>query len=460
METTKIRVKFSQVKYQYITVLGVNLISLCHGFAVGWLSAAVPILKAEDTPLQSGPLTVQQTMWLGGVYPLGGVVGNGVFGILVNYFGRPMSMSLLALPNFIFWLTVLFANNFNQLVVGRFIGGFTAGLFVCVPSFVAEIANKDIRGFLGLMGPLIVTVGILLSYICGAFIQYRSVPYCFIGFPVLFFVAMFFTPETPHKLIGKDRIQKAERSMIFYNNGNCGDGNGYDVRVELDKLKVVVKQQEEDRKKNSFKLILRKDSLKGLSIGIALAAVSIFSGIIVMTMYAAQLFIDSGANFDANLSAIILGILQVCGTYASSMLVDRIGRRILLGISSLGAAVALFVFGTFSYLVKQGFDLTSVDWIPVASASFYIFVNCVGVKPMPYLYVAEILPGNTRNVGLSICMMSLTLFSTTTVFTLPLLIELFDLHAVMWTYGCICLLGILFSVFVMSETKGKNLNKI
>ncbi|KAG4078315.1 hypothetical protein HA402_013025 [Bradysia odoriphaga] len=139
----KIKVKFSQVKYQYVTVLGVNLISLCHGFAVGWLSSAVPILKAEDTPLASGPLTVQQTMWLGGVYPLGGVVGNGVFGILANYFGRPMSMSLLALPNFIFWLTVLFANNFNQLVVGRFIGGLSAGLFVCVPSFVAEIANKE-----------------------------------------------------------------------------------------------------------------------------------------------------------------------------------------------------------------------------------------------------------------------------------------------------------------------------
>lgn len=81
--------------------LTVNIISLCHGFAVGWLSAAVPILKSEDTPLQSGPLTVEQTMWLGGVYPLGGFVGNCIFGILVNYFGRITSMSLLAIPNFV-----------------------------------------------------------------------------------------------------------------------------------------------------------------------------------------------------------------------------------------------------------------------------------------------------------------------------------------------------------------------
>lgn len=57
-------------------------------------------------------------------------------------------------------------------------------------------------------------------------------------------------------------------------------------------------------------------------------------------------------------------------------------------------------------------------------------------------------------------MMALTLFSSFSVFTLPLFVELFDLYAVMWGYGCICVLGILFSIFVMKETKGKNLNKL
>lgn len=113
--------------------------------------------------------------------------------------------------------------------------------------------------------------------------------------------------------------------------------------------------------------------MKGLLTGITLVAVSIFSGIIAMTVYAAPVFIDSGAVFDANISAIILGLLQVCGIYVSSMLVDRIGRRILLGISSFGAAMSLFAFGTFSYLVKQGFDLTFVDWIPVVRFDFEIF---------------------------------------------------------------------------------------
>lgn len=115
-------VKFSQVKFQYVAVFGglieskillrcllqlktlsfiVNIISFCHGFAVGWLSPATPILKSKDTPLLSGPLTLEQTMWLGGVYHMGAVLGNCVFGVLVNYFGRTTPMSLLALPNIV-----------------------------------------------------------------------------------------------------------------------------------------------------------------------------------------------------------------------------------------------------------------------------------------------------------------------------------------------------------------------
>lgn len=138
MEVRK-KIQFNQVKYQYLTVLGgephllfsfrcylqtlllVNIISLCHGFAVGWLSAAVPILKSKGTPLQSGPLTVEQTMWLGGVYPLGGFVGNCVFGVLVNYFGRVASMSLLALPNFVSE-TIMHFKTFQNSVLYRYSG--------------------------------------------------------------------------------------------------------------------------------------------------------------------------------------------------------------------------------------------------------------------------------------------------------------------------------------------------
>lgn len=111
---------------------------------------------------------------------------------------------------------------------------------------------------------------------------------------------------------------------------------------------------------------------------------SIFSGIIVLTLYTAKWFSDSGSNFDPDISAIIVGVLQVCGVYVSSLLVDRVGRKLLFGCSSFGASICLLVFGAFTFLKKEelnvGFYLSLVDWIPVASASLYIFANCVGMR--------------------------------------------------------------------------------
>lgn len=67
------------------------------------------------------------------------------------------------------------------------------------------------------MGPLIVTIGILIAYICGAFVEYKLVSYYFIGFPVLFSVVMYFTPETPHALIRKNDIQESIANLIKFN---------------------------------------------------------------------------------------------------------------------------------------------------------------------------------------------------------------------------------------------------
>lgn len=65
------------------------------------------------------------------------------------------------------------------------------------------------RGFLGVMGPLSIAVGVLASYICGALVEYSSIPYCIIGFPILFLIVMLLIPETPHTLIRQKKMQES-----------------------------------------------------------------------------------------------------------------------------------------------------------------------------------------------------------------------------------------------------------
>lgn len=63
------------------------------------------------------------------------------------------------------------------------------------------------RGFLGVMSPLSIAVGVLVAYICGALFEYDTVPYCIIGFPVLFLIVMGIIPDTPHTLIRQKKLQ-------------------------------------------------------------------------------------------------------------------------------------------------------------------------------------------------------------------------------------------------------------
>lgn len=121
------------------------------------------------------------------------------------------------------------------------------------------------------------------------------------------------------------------------------------------------------------------------------------SGVFAITTFASHVFKKSNVNFDANLSAIIMGVLNLVGVSVSSMLMDSWGRRKLFGLSCTLSSVALMVFGTFTYLNVGGFDLSSFSWVPVTSVSFYIFVSAAGMRPLPFVYIAEVLPDNVSS---------------------------------------------------------------
>lgn len=122
------------------------------------------------------------------------------------------------------------------------------------------------------------------------------------------------------------------------------------------------------------------------------------SGTFAISTYASHVFKQSNANFDANISAIIMGILQNVAIYVSSLLIDSWGRRILFGLSSCLSALALVFFATFSYLNYNGLDMSTVFWLPVFSVSLFSFVNCAGMRPLAFVYVAEVLPDDVSTV--------------------------------------------------------------
>lgn len=127
-------------------------------------------------------------------------------------------------------------------------------------------------------------------------------------------------------------------------------------------------------------------------IGPTLMAVSQFSGSFVLTNYAVTIFQKSGSNYSPHTSSIVFGCLQIAGTYVTTLFIDRFGRKVLLIISGSGCAIGLTVMGTFSYLVECGLDASGLNWIPVVSLSFVIFIASIGLIPIPYVIISEVLP--------------------------------------------------------------------
>lgn len=132
--------------------------------------------------------------------------------------------------------------------------------------------------------------------------------------------------------------------------------------------------------------------MRGMLIGFTLMAVAQFSGTFLMCNYAATIFKETGSTMDPNVSSIIMGCNQVIGTICHSSLIDRLGRKPLLLISTAGSAMSLVVTGVYSYMNTHGYDVSSLNLLPVISLSAFIFITAVGLNPVPFVLLSEVLP--------------------------------------------------------------------
>lgn len=145
-----------------------------------------------------------------------------------------------------------------------------------------------------------------------------------------------------------------------------------------------------------FKTILffagRPIVYKALSIAFVLTFLNQYSGCYTLILYSVVIFQQSGTHIDPHVSSIIMGALQVTGTLGSASLVDFIGRKCLLIISMTGCALGLSTMSIYMYLDSLGFDLSIFHWIPVVSIGFVILISSVGIVPLIFVCIVEMLP--------------------------------------------------------------------
>jgi MFS family permease len=278
-------------------------------------------------------------------------------------------------------------------------------------------------------------------------------------------------PESPIFLVSKCEIDKAEASLRWLRG--IKETRSPDIERELNQMKNFVKdyfveeskQVTDNTKCGVFKEYIadqcvKSPTAKAVGIIFGLMIFQQLTGIDAVIYYTVDIFNSAGSSLSPSICTIIVGILQLISTYIASFLVDRAGRRILLIISELGMAMSLLILSLHFILKNNNVDIVWGGWIPLVAVNVFIVAFSIGFGPLPWLIMAELLSTKGK-VWVSSMAVSLNWSFTFVVTKLYPIINR-DLGPAI-TYGSfcfVCLLGTLFVVFFVPETRGKSREEI
>jgi len=343
------------------------------------------------------------------------------------------------------------------LYVSRVLSGLGGGgsLVVC-PLYVGEMAEDSVRGSLGCLFSICSTAGILFAFIVGSFVSFRTFAIICLIVPALFFVLFLGLPDSPVFLLSKGRILSAVKALRWLRGGDEAFADD-----EMSKMVADLKMASPERNSGALReLFLTRTGRHGLIVVLALFTVQQFCGVIAIINFTVDIFEEAGSSVAPTTATIIIGGLQLIGVCASSVVVDRAGRRILLIASCLGMSACLLVLGGCFYAKDSGLPLDNVGWLPVTALSIFIVVYALGLGPLPFVILSEVCLPRVRSLAtsISITWASILAFLVTKFFSN--LSEAIGEYGAMWGFAACCMIGALFTWFFIPETRGRPLEDV
>lgn len=434
--------------------------ALAAGTLLGWTSPTgqmvVDRLNEPDFVGEYGfHVDNEAWSWVGSSTTLGAAAMCVLIGTIINMWGRKLTMLLLVIPFVVGWALVTWPQNVAMLVAGRALLGVSGGAFcVTAPTYTGEIAQKDIRGSLGSYFQLMLTVGILFVYVLGAGVSLFVLNVVCLIIPIVFGAIFVFMPETPMYLVSKGRDDQAVKSFMWLR------GRDYDYSAELSELQADHREKEA-AKVSVVSALMRKASVKALGISLGLMFFQQMSGINAVIFYTGDIFKDANTGIEPTLATIIVGVMQVIATFVSTLVVDKLGRRILL-LASIGVmTICTILLGVF--FVMQTNDKDSVEnlgWLPIVAMSVFIILFSLGFGPIPWMMVGELFAPDIKGVASSMAGAFNWILAFVVTKTFGNIQDAIGKGETFFLFAGLSVVGIIFVFFAVPETKGKSLSEI
>jgi len=433
-------------RFVYIVASIAALGGLLFGFDTGVISGALLFIR------QDFHLNAFTEGFIVSSLLLGAMVGAGVSGALSDRLGRRTIILVAAVIFAVGAIGAALSPSVETLIFFRFVLGLGVGTAsALVPSYISESAPTDVRGSLSSLFQLAITLGILVAYLVNAVFaplgDWRwPLGLAFVPAFVLF-VGMYLMPETPRWLVSKGR-EEARRVLARTRTDE-------EIEGEIQEIHRV---EEESKEQAGYRELLAPWVRPMLVAGIGLAIFQQFVGINTVIYYAPTIIESTGlANVASVLATVGIGVVNVLMTVVAILLIDRVGRKLLLFVGLAGMVVSLGIIGG-AFLDPSLSGILS--WVTLAGLMLYVASFAVSFGPLLWVMLPEIFPLKVRGAGAGVSALSNwgANFVVSQAF-LPL-VALIGTTAVFWIFAGVCVAAAIFIYFLVPETRGRSLEQI
>ncbi|MGM0560710.1 MAG: sugar porter family MFS transporter [Pseudomonadota bacterium] len=425
------------------------LFGLLFGFDEGVIAGAMHLIEGSFTvsPGDKG--------FMAAAVPLGAVAGAILAAMWSDRFGRRLVLVLCAALFGVGALASAIAPSMGLLTIARLLLGIAIGASaLAAPQYLAELAPPRVRGAVVSAFQLMITIGILVAYLSDLLLEPLGDWRLMLGLgaipAMIAFLGVLRAPESPRWLVlmGRKKDAVAVLQQLEPDRTNA------ELQSTVQEIHAAGRQQGAEP---GLAALFSPAVRPALFFAVTLFVLQQLSGINAVIYYAPSIMASAGFDgAQAQLLATVgIGAMNVAMTVVAMLLVDRLGRRPLLIFGFLGAALSLALIAV----------AVSSDGAGAAIAAFvglllYISFFAVSLGPLPWLYMSELFPVRLRSRGMAVASVANWSSNFLVVFLFPVIVSVAGMSATFGLFAISCAIGLVFSVRLALETKGRSLEEI
>ncbi|KAL5715617.1 putative polyol transporter 4 [Ranunculus cassubicifolius] len=451
------RVKTTQ-KYVFACAVFASLNSVLLGYDVGVMSGAILFIQKDLN------ITEVQQEVLVGCLSIMSLIGSLAGGRTSDAIGRKWTMGLAAIIFQTGAVIMTLAPTFRVLMIGRLLAGIGIGFGVMIaPVYIVEISPAVSRGSHTSFPEIFINLGILLGYVSNyAFsglsehINWRIMlavgilPSVFIG------IALFIIPESPRWLVMKNRVDEAREVLMKTNeNDKEVEERLAEILGAAEKANGEIEEQAVWRDLLSPSPALRRMLITGFGI----QCFQQITGIDATVYYSPTIFKDAGIVGETKLLAatVSVGFSKTIFILIAIFLIDRVGRKPLLYVSTIGMTTCLFVLSLSLFFLGTGKAGITMAIISVcANVAFF----SVGIGPVCWVLTSEIFPLKYRAQASALGAVGNRVCSGVVAMSFLSVSRAITVGGTFFIFAMISALSVAFVYIYVPETKGKSLEQI